>query len=218
MRKEILIKNKTEEVIADFLRPVVRKEADKMLEKYPSQYNFYKNKKSLIGITVNLNDKECPVYINFRGTSYDKTEIISILYEKDWIKVFKENITKEKFVELVYNKIVFVMNNKKNIPKISFLEIEEYIEFVYNLDMNNKSNKIDDLPKIITDFIKSEYISSFVTKGVPIWYHSRLTTSNELQIILYNSLFNNKNKELKKIHEYINCNYGKVCKFIENFN
>jgi len=55
MKKEVLIKEKTEEVIADFLRPIIREEADKMLEKYPSQYNFYKNKKSLIGITVNLN-------------------------------------------------------------------------------------------------------------------------------------------------------------------
>lgn len=235
MKKEVLIKAKTEEVIADFLRPIIREEADKMLEKYPSQYNFYKNNKSLIGVTVNLNDKECPVYINFRGTNYDKTEIISILYEKDWIKVFKENITKEKFVELVYNKIVFVMNNKKNIPKISFLEIEEYIEFVYNLDMNNKSNKIDDLPKIVTDFIKSEYIFSFVAKSVPNWYYSRLTNSAKLQIILYNSLysssaFRNKNKnpkniyeyinykkELKKIHEYIHCNIEKVYNFIENF-
>lgn len=209
MKKEVLIKAKTEEVIADFLRPIIREEADKMLEKYPSQYNFYKNNKSLIGVTVNLNDKECPVYINFRGTNYDKTEIISILYEKDWIKVFKENITKEKFVELVYNKIVFVMNNKKNIPKISFLEIEEYIEFVYNLDMNNKSNKIDDLPKIVTDFIKSEYIFSFVAKAVPNWYYSRLTNSAKLQIILYNSLysssaFRNKNKNPKNIYEYIN--------------
>lgn len=135
MKKEILIKNKTEEVIADFLRPIIRGEADKMLDKYPSQYNFYKNNKSLLGVTVNLNDKESPVYINFRGTSYDKTEIVSILYEKDWIKVFKENIIEEKFAKLVYDKIVFVMNNKKNIPKISFLEIEEYIKFIYNLDI-----------------------------------------------------------------------------------
>lgn len=127
MKKEVFIKAKTEEVIADFLRPIIRGEADKMLEKYPSQYNFYKNKKSLIGITVNLNDKECPVYINFRGTSYDKTEIISILYEKDWIKVFKENITEEKFVELIYNKIVFVMNKKKISQKFLLLKLKNIL-------------------------------------------------------------------------------------------
>ena len=127
MKKEILIKNKTEETIADFLRPIIRDKADKMLEKYPSQYNFYKNNKSLIGVTVNLNDKESPVYINFRGISYSKSEIISVLYEKDWIKVFKENITEEKFARLVYDKINFVTNNKKNLPKISFIEINNSI-------------------------------------------------------------------------------------------
>lgn len=216
MKKEILIKNKTEETIADFLRPIIRDKADKMLEKYPSQYNFYKNNKSLIGVTVNLNDKESPVYINFRGISYSKSEIISVLYEKDWIKVFKENITEEKFARLVYDKINFVTNNKKNLPKISFIEIKEYIGFIYNLDMNKSNNK-NDLPKIVIDFIESEYISSFVTKGIPSWYYSRLTISDKLKIILYNSLFGIETKEIKKIHEYINCNYEKVCKFIETF-
>lgn len=94
---------------------------------------------------------------------------------------------------------------------------------------------MNDLPKIVTDFIKSEYIFSFVAKAVPNWYYSRLTNSAKLQIILYNSLysssaFRNKNKnpkniyeyinykkELKKIHEYINCNIEKVYNFIENF-
>ena len=216
MKKEVFIKTKTEEVIADVLRPLIRKEADEMLEKYPSQYNFYKNNKSLIGVTVNLHDKKSPVYINFRGAGHDKSEIIFILYEKDWIKVFKENITEEKFAKLVYDKIIHITNNKKNLPKISFIEIKEYIGFIYNLDMNKSNNK-NDLPKIVSDFIESEYISSFVTKGIPSWYYSRLTTSNKLQIILYNSLFGSETKELKKIHEYINCNYEKVYKFVETF-
>jgi len=99
----------------------------------------------------------------------------------------------------------------------------------------DKSDNMNDLPKIVTDFIKSEYIFSFVTKAVPNWYYSRLTNSVKLQIILYNSLysssaFRNKNKnpkdiyeyinykkELKKIHEYIHCNIEKVYNFIENF-
>ena len=40
MKKEILIKNKTEEVIADFLRPIIRGEADKMLDKYDNSLSY----------------------------------------------------------------------------------------------------------------------------------------------------------------------------------
>ena len=40
MKKEVFLKTKTEEVIADFLRPIIREEADKMLDKYDNSLSY----------------------------------------------------------------------------------------------------------------------------------------------------------------------------------